>query len=84
LNPKDPSYWVLDQVRIGSDGSTAQVKGCRWSTNVLESANGAIFNDEKMSLHATIDLVAEGTTWFVSNINNDRSLEGTNDCGSRP
>jgi hypothetical protein len=83
LNTSDPSYWVLGDVAIGADGRTAKLQGCRWDTNILEGPGGAVFNDDKASMHTTIDLVLEDGRWWLSGIFNDLPLDPKNDCGPR-
>jgi hypothetical protein len=79
----DASYWTLRSVQPSPDGTTAQVKACYWSTDIIEIDGGAIFNDEKVSYEQTIDLIVEDGRWWISYVFTDQRTPDVNSCGPR-
>jgi hypothetical protein len=79
----DVSYWRLRSIEVSADRTSAKVKGCYWSTDIIEIDSGAIFNDEKVSYEQTIDLAIEDGRWWISHIFTDQRTPGANTCGER-
>jgi ABC-type transport system substrate-binding protein len=81
---EDPSYWVFESIDIASDGRSAILRGCHWSTAILESPGPVIINDDNVSHHDTVSLAHDGTRWLTTRVDSGRYLVGVNDCGPRP
>jgi hypothetical protein len=81
---EDPDYWVLSDATVSSDGQTATVVGCHWSTSILEGPGGTTINDDSNSNHATLELRLEEGTWWVTFFSLNRRLANENDCGAQP
>jgi hypothetical protein len=83
-NPNDPSYEIVDNVVVAADGLSATARVCSWDTGVIFGPGGSIFNDEKATQESNLTLILDGDQWFVSEIDEIRTVRDQNLCGPRP
>jgi hypothetical protein len=83
-NDEDPSYWSVKDVTISEDGTTAEVRACHWSTDILELSGGFPLNDERVTYHEVMSLVNEEGRWWIASKISERRIPGTNECAAKP
>ncbi len=76
-------------VVLGADRTTAEVKACYWSTDIVfepneKAAGGEIIsNDKKASFDLVIQMVLVGKRWLIADFTNLTEYEGFNTCPAK-
>jgi hypothetical protein len=88
-NTEDPSYMVVKGAVLGADRTTAEVKACYWSTEIVyepnEKAVGGeiISNDKKSSRDMVLQMGLVGKRWLITDYKTVTKYEGFNTCPAK-
>ena len=88
-NADDPSYFVVKGAVLAADRTTAEVKACYWSTEIVYEPNDKavggeiISNEKKSSRDVVLQMVLVGKRWLITDYKNTTKYEGFNTCPAK-
>jgi hypothetical protein len=89
INADDPTYLVVKRVELSADRTTAEVKACYWSTDIVfepneKATSGEIISDDtKSSYDMVFKMVLVGKRWLVTENESLTEYQGFNTCPAK-